>query len=442
MRFHLLFSPSSLSWLCALIPLCLDPANAAPPDPFDGFRHLLVVRFTVREPVTETEDQFRAVLQLMDAIDSETAGVAEHHPAKDATCDQCHVKDLISVDHYGLMINEASPAKSCEKAGCHSLTVAGKMPFYVRPFASLDETKSAGLAKQRLAAARDLLQYTGSLKNSTAVRLGGLPKIRDFAIDVRATDKNIFNLTRDVPLAFFEPKNAFEVKKNADLLPQYAAALSNEVLSLVEQDMSVTTRLDGTVEAKMARAADLHKHLSLADRDMSIRHLLTNSQIVLRHLATLPADAADFVAGLRAAGRKVVFTNGCFDLLHAGHVTYLEQARRLGDALVVGLNTDRSVRALKGPTRPVIHEADRARVLAALEAVDAVVVFDEDTPLALIEALRPDVLVKGDDYREEQVVGAAEVKSWGGRVALVPVVPGRSTTGIVSRLRDDPAGPT
>lgn len=154
------------------------------------------------------------------------------------------------------------------------------------------------------------------------------------------------------------------------------------------------------------------------------------------------ADAADFVAGLRAAGRKVVFTNGCFDLLHAGHVTYLEQARRLGDALVVGLNTDRSVRALKGPTRPVIHEADRARVLAALEAVDAVVVFDEDTPLALIEALRPDVLVKGDDYREEQVVGAAEVKSWGGRVALVPVVPGRSTTGIVSRLRDDPAGPT
>ncbi|WP_367027223.1 calx-beta domain-containing protein [Methylococcus sp. ANG] len=296
MRFHLLFSPSSLSWLCALIPLCLDPANAAPPDPFDGFRHLLVVRFTVREPVTETEDQFRAVLQLMDAIDAETAGVAEHHPAKDATCDQCHVKDLISVDHYGLMINEASPAKSCEKAGCHSLTVAGKMPFYVRPFASLDETKSAGLAKQRLAAARDLLQYTGSLKNSTAVRLGGLPKIRDFAIDVRATDKNIFNLTRDVPLAFFEPKNAFEVKKNADLLPQYAAALSNEVLSLVEQDMSVTTRLDGTVEAKMARAADLHKHLSLADREMSIRHLLTNSQIVLRHLATLPADAADFVS--------------------------------------------------------------------------------------------------------------------------------------------------
>jgi D-beta-D-heptose 7-phosphate kinase / D-beta-D-heptose 1-phosphate adenosyltransferase len=148
------------------------------------------------------------------------------------------------------------------------------------------------------------------------------------------------------------------------------------------------------------------------------------------------AMARKLVNGLRAAGRKVVFTNGCFDLLHVGHVTYLEQARRLGDALVVGLNTDRSVRALKGAARPVIHEDDRARVLAALEAVDAVVLFDEDTPLSLIEALRPDVLVKGDDYREDQVVGADQVKSWGGRVALIPVVPGRSTSHILTRLSD------
>ena len=103
--------------------------------------------------------------------------------------------------------------------------------------------------------------------------------------------------------------------------------------------------------------------------------------------------------------------------------------------MVVGLNTDRSVRVLKGPTRPVIHETDRARVLAALEVVDAVVLFDEDTPLALIEALRPDVLVKGDDYREDQVVGAEQVRSWGGRVALIPVVPGRSTTGIMARMQ-------
>lgn len=140
------------------------------------------------------------------------------------------------------------------------------------------------------------------------------------------------------------------------------------------------------------------------------------------------------IAAWRAHGETIVFTNGCFDLLHAGHVTYLEAARRLGDKLIVGLNTDRSVRALKGPQRPVIDEHDRARVLAALAAVDAVILFDEDTPLSLITALRPDVLVKGSDYREDQVVGAAEVKSWGGRVALVPLVPGRSTSGIVARI--------
>lgn len=136
----------------------------------------------------------------------------------------------------------------------------------------------------------------------------------------------------------------------------------------------------------------------------------------------------------RTRGERIVFTNGCFDLLHAGHVTYLESARRAGDRLVLGLNTDRSVKALKGPTRPVIHEADRARVLAALEAVDAVILFDEDTPLELIQTIRPDVIAKGSDYTEAQVVGAAEVKSWGGKVALIPIVPGRSTTGILEKL--------
>lgn len=136
----------------------------------------------------------------------------------------------------------------------------------------------------------------------------------------------------------------------------------------------------------------------------------------------------------RSRGERIVFTNGCFDLLHAGHVTYLEAARKTGDRLILGLNTDRSVKALKGPTRPIIHESDRARVLAALEAVDAVILFDEDTPLTLIKAIQPDVIAKGSDYTEAQVVGAAEVKSWGGKVALIPVVPGRSTTGILEKL--------
>ena len=136
----------------------------------------------------------------------------------------------------------------------------------------------------------------------------------------------------------------------------------------------------------------------------------------------------------RNRGERIVFTNGCFDLLHAGHVTYLEAARNTGDRLVLGLNTDRSVSALKGPTRPVIHEQDRARVLAALESVDAVILFDEDTPISLINAVRPDVIVKGSDYTEEQVVGGAEVKSWGGKIALIDVVPGRSTSNIIQKL--------
>lgn len=131
---------------------------------------------------------------------------------------------------------------------------------------------------------------------------------------------------------------------------------------------------------------------------------------------------------------RVVFTNGCFDILHRGHVEYLAAARELGDALVVGLNSDASVRRLKGPGRPVNPTQDRAAVLAALSVVDAVAVFDDDTPLRLIEALLPDVLVKGGDYSRETIVGAAEVEGAGGRVVVVPLVEGRSTTGIIERI--------
>ncbi|HSY00707.1 MAG TPA: D-glycero-beta-D-manno-heptose 1-phosphate adenylyltransferase [Acidobacteriaceae bacterium] len=132
-------------------------------------------------------------------------------------------------------------------------------------------------------------------------------------------------------------------------------------------------------------------------------------------------------------GLTVVFTNGCFDLLHIGHVTLLDEARRAGDRLIVGINSDASVSRLKGPTRPIIPEHARARVLAGLEAVDAVVVFDEPTPLELMVALHPDVIVKGGDYVADEIVGAAEVRSWGGRVKIVPFVEGFSTTEIVKR---------
>jgi rfaE bifunctional protein nucleotidyltransferase chain/domain len=142
------------------------------------------------------------------------------------------------------------------------------------------------------------------------------------------------------------------------------------------------------------------------------------------------------VQELQARGRQVVFTNGCFDLLHPGHVAYLEEARALGDALIVGVNTDASVARLsKGPGRPFTPEADRARVLAALTCVDRVVLFSEDTPLALITLLAPDVLVKGGDYRLDEIVGRDVVEARGGRVVALPFVPGYSTTGLIDRIR-------
>jgi D-beta-D-heptose 7-phosphate kinase/D-beta-D-heptose 1-phosphate adenosyltransferase len=140
------------------------------------------------------------------------------------------------------------------------------------------------------------------------------------------------------------------------------------------------------------------------------------------------------LAAWKAQGKKIVFTNGCFDLLHVGHVVYLEKARALGDVLIVGLNSDSSVKRLKGSERPLVAEADRARILASLKFVDAVTLFEEDTPIDLIQTIKPDVLVKGADYREEEVVGASFVKSYQGQVVLTSLVDDRSTTKIVNKI--------
>jgi D-beta-D-heptose 7-phosphate kinase/D-beta-D-heptose 1-phosphate adenosyltransferase len=153
--------------------------------------------------------------------------------------------------------------------------------------------------------------------------------------------------------------------------------------------------------------------------------------IVTSNLPDLVARRARW----RAEGRRVVFTNGCFDLLHPGHVALLEAARAQGDVLVVGLNADASVRALKGEGRPLVPASERAEALQALEAVDAVVVYDEPTPRQVIAALRPDVLVKGADWAEDAIVGREEVEAAGGRVERVPLLPGRSTTSLVERIR-------
>lgn len=150
-------------------------------------------------------------------------------------------------------------------------------------------------------------------------------------------------------------------------------------------------------------------------------------------------EALEWREDLRKKGLKVVFTNGCFDILHLGHVKLLEEARLLGDRLVVGLNSDSSVKKIKGNSRPVRNEKERAEILAGLRAVDAVVIFEELDPLKLILHLKPDVLVKGGDWKIENIIGADVVKSWKGQVVTIPLLEGRSTTGIIERIRK--AGP-
>jgi D-beta-D-heptose 7-phosphate kinase/D-beta-D-heptose 1-phosphate adenosyltransferase len=137
---------------------------------------------------------------------------------------------------------------------------------------------------------------------------------------------------------------------------------------------------------------------------------------------------------LRQAGRSVVFTNGCFDLIHPGHVNYLQQARRLGDALIVALNSDRSVRELKGAKRPILNQDERAEVIAALGCVDYVTIFDEPTPREIIVALLPDVLVKGGDWGVDQIVGREEVEAAGGKVLSLPFIEGCSTSDVIERI--------
>ena len=147
------------------------------------------------------------------------------------------------------------------------------------------------------------------------------------------------------------------------------------------------------------------------------------------------AQARRFVDDLRASGKTIVFTNGVFDLLHIGHLRYLEEAKSLGDTLLVGINSDRSVRLLKGSDRPITVESERAEVLAALTCVDGVVIFDEETPRDLIQAIQPDVLVKGSDWAEDAIVGRDIVEARGGRVVRVAIQPGYSTTRIVEKIK-------
>ena len=153
-----------------------------------------------------------------------------------------------------------------------------------------------------------------------------------------------------------------------------------------------------------------------------------------KKIRNLPC-AASAIKKLKQKNKKIVFTNGCFDILHAGHVSYLSKAKSLGDALVIGLNSDSSTRKLKGKSKPVVSQKNRAMLLAALEAVDFVVTFNELTPIKIIKAIKPNVLVKGGDWKKEKIVGAEFVESYGGKVRSLPYIKGLSTRGLIAKIQ-------
>lgn len=232
--------------------------------------------------------------------------------------------------------------------------------------------------------------------------------------------------------------------------PKRIPAMAKEVFDVSGAGDTVVATLTAGLASKLTRMEALH--LANLAAGVVVAKIGTTPVTYPELLAALSSDMAigesDKICDLQKAqsrvatwhqlGNKVVFTNGCFDLLHAGHVTYLEKARRLGHRLIVGLNTDHSVRTLKGPSRPVINENDRARILAAMASVDLVILFNENTPINLIKTLKPHILAKGADYSENQVVGHTEVKQWGGEVVLVPLLEGKSSSRIVELIKTTP----
>jgi len=227
-------------------------------------------------------------------------------------------------------------------------------------------------------------------------------------------------------LAAAQARQVFDVSGAGDTV---VAVLALSLASGLEPEIGIRlANIAAGVVVEKVGTVPIEKHELLA--------ALTSEVALQAHSKVVSADdLAARVALWKQHGERVVFTNGCFDLLHIGHISLIEQARQLGDKLIVAINSDRSVSDLKGPERPIVDQSARARVLAALASVDAVTVFDDPTPLRLILAVRPDVIVKGGDYNPESIVGAKEVESWGGQVRIVPIVQGFSTTRLIEKSK-------
>lgn len=281
------------------------------------------------------------------------------------------------------------------------------------------------------------------LSQATGIDCGNLPElisagirlVRETAVDfltVTLSEKGILLLRSESSFhSVARAREVFDVSGAGDtVIATIAVCLACGLDG--ESAVDLANVAAGIVVGKTGTAPvsgnELVAELTTSAAIVSPEKVLDNEQVLVR------------IAEWRATGHRIVFTNGCFDILHIGHITLLEQCRQFGDKLVVAINSDASVSCLKGPTRPVVKENDRARVLAALASTDAVTIFDEETPLDLIRRIRPDVLVKGGDYTTATVVGAQDVMSWGGRVEIVSIVPGQSTSSIIARM-NQPSSP-
>ena len=321
---------------------------------------------------------------------------------------------------------------------CQGLIALAKkagVPVLVDPAAIDDYAKYRGATvitpNRTEAALATATAFDATSDRATLDRMAGQLQ-RDLRLDavVLTLDKQgiLLRQRRGKPrLMPTQAREVYDVTGAGDMvLAMLAAAVANGA------DWATATQL-----ANVAAGLEVEKFgvvpIPLDEVLVKLLHDRAQDHGKIRTLDTLLPE----LAALRKAGKRIAFTNGCFDILHAGHVHYLRQARATGDVLVLGLNTDASIRRLKGEGRPVNHETDRAAVLSELQSVDYIVLFDDDTPRKLIAAVKPDTLVKGADYTREQVVGHDLVEKCGGKVVLVPLVKGRSTTNILRKVRGE-----
>lgn len=335
-------------------------------------------------------------------------------------------------------------------AGMHAVVLSDYAKGALSPdvcSAVIDAARRKGIPVLVDPKTRDLSRYRGSTTicpnlqelslatgvpahQTEALLLAAHELLREIDVDfltVTMSERGIRLLQRGEP-DFVSPAKAREVYD--------VSGAGDTVIATLAASLAGGLQLPTAVElANLAAGIVVGKLGTVPVHAGELVGLLTQSPVVSSNEKVLSRERAEErVRDWRAAGETIVFTNGCFDLLHVGHITLLEDCRRFGSKLVVALNTDASVSRLKGPSRPIVGENERAKVMAALAAVDLVTFFDEPTPLALIELLRPNVLVKGGDYSVQTVVGHETVAGYGGRVEIVPTVEGFSTTNIVRKL--------